>query len=80
MLRCSFSYMQNLQATTSEVFKTMLASDLCKSAPVDSVTLPEFNHEELETFLELLYCGELGKEKFDMHFYSLALAADKYVA
>ncbi|RZC78186.1 hypothetical protein C5167_002378 [Papaver somniferum] len=68
-----------LLATTSEVLKTMLASDLCKSAPIDSISLPEFNHEELETFLEFLYCGKLAKEKFDMHFQSLTLAADKYV-
>ncbi|MCL7028812.1 hypothetical protein MKW94_006120 [Papaver nudicaule] len=68
-----------LLATTSEVFKTMLASDQRKSAPIDSVSLPEFNHEELEAFLEFLYCGKLAKEKFDIHFYSLALAADKYV-
>ncbi|MCL7024964.1 hypothetical protein MKW94_005400 [Papaver nudicaule] len=68
-----------LLATSSEVFETMLASDMCKSAPVDSVSLPEFNQEELETFLEFLYCGKLSKEKFDEHFCSLALAADKYV-
>ncbi|KAI3840836.1 hypothetical protein MKW92_033551 [Papaver armeniacum] len=68
-----------LLATRSEVFKIMLASDLCKSAPINSVSLPEFNHGELETFLEFLYCGKLAKEKFDMHFFSLALAADKYV-
>ncbi|MCL7029336.1 hypothetical protein MKW94_009211 [Papaver nudicaule] len=68
-----------LLATSSEVFKTMLASDMCKSAPVDSVSLPEFNHEELEAFLEFLYCGKVSREKFDKHFCSLALAADKYV-
>ncbi|KAI3994234.1 hypothetical protein MKX01_012491 [Papaver californicum] len=68
-----------LLATRSEVFKIMLSSDLCKSTLTDSVSLPEFNHEELETFLEFLYCGKLSKEKFDMHFYCLALAADKYV-
>ncbi|KAI3993606.1 hypothetical protein MKX01_002619 [Papaver californicum] len=70
---------QILLAPRSEVFKTMLASDLCKSVPIDSISLPEFNHEELETFLEFLYCGKLIKEKFDKHFYSPALAADKYV-
>ncbi|KAI3961915.1 hypothetical protein MKW98_022120 [Papaver atlanticum] len=68
-----------LLATTSEVLKTMLASNLCKSAPIDSISLPEFNREDLETFLEFLYCGKLAKEKFDMHFQSLTLAADKYV-
>lgn len=79
MIRSSLSYIRNLQAASSEASKTMLASDLCKSAPIDSISLPEFNHEELETFLEFLYCGKLAKEKFDMHFQSLTLAADKYV-
>ncbi|KAI3961916.1 hypothetical protein MKW98_022121 [Papaver atlanticum] len=68
-----------LLATRSEFFKTMLASDVCKSAPIDSISLPEFNHEELETFMEFLYCGKLAKEKLDVHFQSLAFAADKYV-
>ncbi|KAI3965154.1 hypothetical protein MKW92_029338 [Papaver armeniacum] len=67
-----------LLATRSEVFKHMLSSDTCKSAQIDSVCLPEFNHEELQTFLELLYCGNLAKEKFEMHYYSLALASHKY--
>ncbi|KAI3968451.1 hypothetical protein MKW92_020314 [Papaver armeniacum] len=67
-----------LLATRSEVFKHMLSSDTCKSAQIDSVCLPEFNHEELQTFLELLYCGNLAKEKFEMHYYCLALASHKY--
>ncbi|KAI3961913.1 hypothetical protein MKW98_022118 [Papaver atlanticum] len=67
-----------LLATRSEVFKNMLASDACKAAPVDSVSLPEFNHEELEIFLELLYCGNLSKEKFEKHFFCLAVASQKY--
>ncbi|RZC90571.1 hypothetical protein C5167_029705 [Papaver somniferum] len=67
-----------LLATRSEVFKHMLSSDTCKSAQIDSVCLPEFNHEELQTFLELLYCGNLSKEKFEMHYYCLALASHKY--
>ncbi|RZC82505.1 hypothetical protein C5167_045291 [Papaver somniferum] len=67
-----------LLATRSEVFKNMLASDTCKAAPVDSVSLPEFNHEELEIFLELLYCGNLSKEKFEKHFFCLAVASHKY--
>ncbi|KAI3993605.1 hypothetical protein MKX01_002618 [Papaver californicum] len=68
-----------LLATRSEVFRNMLASDTCKAAPVDSISLPEFNHEELEIFLELLYCGHLAKEKFKSHFFCLALASHKYV-
>ncbi|KAI3872453.1 hypothetical protein MKX03_023193 [Papaver bracteatum] len=67
-----------LLATKSEVFKYMLSSDTCKAAEIDSVCLPEFNHDELKTFLELLYCGNLAKEKFEMHYYSLALASHKY--
>ncbi|MCL7028390.1 hypothetical protein MKW94_029091 [Papaver nudicaule] len=67
-----------LLATRSEVFKYMLSSDTCKTAQIDSVCLPEFNHEELEAFLEFLYCGNLVKEKFEMHYYSLALASHKY--
>ncbi|KAI3961917.1 hypothetical protein MKW98_022122 [Papaver atlanticum] len=61
-----------LLATRSEVFKNMLAADTCKAAPTDSISLQEFNHEELEDFLEFLYCGNLGKEKFEKHYYSLA--------
>ncbi|MCL7027691.1 hypothetical protein MKW94_018942, partial [Papaver nudicaule] len=65
-------------AARSEILKTMLASDLCKAAPEDSISLPEFNHEELETFLEFLYRGDLATEKFEKHFCSLLIAADKY--
>ncbi|MCL7021730.1 hypothetical protein MKW94_020414 [Papaver nudicaule] len=68
-----------LLATRSEVFKNMLAADTFIAAPVDSVTLPEFNHEELEMFLELLYSGNLAKEKFEKHFCCLALASHKYI-
>ncbi|MCL7034004.1 hypothetical protein MKW94_007621 [Papaver nudicaule] len=57
----------------------MLASDTCKVAANDSISLPEFSHEELKTFLEFLYRGNLAKEKFEKHFYSLSVAADKYV-
>ncbi|KAI3931091.1 hypothetical protein MKW92_011427 [Papaver armeniacum] len=65
-------------ATRSEILKNMLESDLCKAAPGDSISLPEFNHEELETFLEFLYQGDLVVEKFEKHFCSLLIAADKY--
>ncbi|KAI3849746.1 hypothetical protein MKW98_026660 [Papaver atlanticum] len=43
------------------------------------LSLSEFNHEELKTFLEFLYRGNLAKEKFEKHFFSLSIAADKYV-
>ncbi|KAI3904286.1 hypothetical protein MKW92_013032 [Papaver armeniacum] len=56
----------------------MLQSDLCKAAPGDSISFPEFNHEELETFLEFLYQGDLVIEKFEKHFCSIMVAADKY--
>ncbi|KAI3942832.1 hypothetical protein MKW92_015515 [Papaver armeniacum] len=56
----------------------MLASDLCKTAPDDFISLSEFDHEELETFLEFLYRGDLPTEKFKKHYYSLSIAADKY--
>ncbi|MCL7047621.1 hypothetical protein MKW94_019588 [Papaver nudicaule] len=56
----------------------MLSSDTCKAAPTDTICLPEFNHEELETFLEFLYCGNLPREKFETHYYCLAIAANKY--
>ncbi|KAI3849747.1 hypothetical protein MKW98_026661 [Papaver atlanticum] len=68
-----------LLAARSEIFKTMLASDTCKVAPAGSISLPEFSYEELKTFLEFLYGGSLAKEKFKKHFYTLTIAADKYV-
>ncbi|RZC75610.1 hypothetical protein C5167_051099 [Papaver somniferum] len=67
-----------LLATRSAVFKHMLSSDTCKAAQIDFVCLPEFNHEELQAFLKLLYCGNLCKKKFEMHYYLLALASHKY--
>lgn len=68
-----------LLAARSEIFKTMLASDTCKVAPTGSISLPEFSYEELKTFLEFLYGGSLDIEKFKNHFYTLTIAADKYV-
>ncbi|XP_026420739.1 BTB/POZ domain-containing protein At1g01640-like [Papaver somniferum] len=68
-----------LLASRSKIFKNMLASDLCKAAPDDSISLSEFDHEELETFLEFLYRGDLPVEKFKKHYYSLLIAANKYV-
>ncbi|KAI3976149.1 hypothetical protein MKX01_011495 [Papaver californicum] len=67
-----------LLATRSEILKNMLESDLCKAAPDESISLPEFNYEELDTFLEFLYSGDLAIKKFEKHFRSLSIAADKY--
>ncbi|KAL8192864.1 hypothetical protein R6Q57_027312 [Mikania cordata] len=67
-----------LLATRSNIFKNMLDSDGCKAAPNDTITLPELNHEEIESLLEFLYSGDLAKEKLDKHLYSLSIAADKY--
>ncbi|RZC76369.1 hypothetical protein C5167_000836 [Papaver somniferum] len=41
----------------------MLESDSCKAAQGDCISLPEFNYEKLETFLEFLYRGDLAIEK-----------------
>ncbi|KAI3849752.1 hypothetical protein MKW98_026666 [Papaver atlanticum] len=67
-----------LLATRSITLKNMLESDSCKIAPEESLSLPDFNHEELETFLEFLYHGDLPTEKFEKHCCSLLTAADKY--
>ncbi|XP_059456867.1 BTB/POZ domain-containing protein At3g56230-like isoform X2 [Corylus avellana] len=67
-----------LLASGSPIFKYMLESDVCKATPEDTITLPEFNHEELECLLEFLYNGSLPKEKVDQHVISLSQAADKY--
>lgn len=67
-----------LLAARSDIFKNMLDSDGCKAPPIDFVTLPELNYEELESLLEFLYSGTLPKEKIEKHVYSLSIAADKY--
>ncbi|XP_026416183.1 BTB/POZ domain-containing protein At1g01640-like [Papaver somniferum] len=67
-----------LLATRSEILKHMLASDWCKAAPEDSISLPEFSSEELDTFMEFLYRGDLAVEKFQKHCGSLLIAADKH--
>ncbi|KAI3849754.1 hypothetical protein MKW98_026668 [Papaver atlanticum] len=67
-----------LLATRSEILKNMLESDSCEAGPEDSINLPEFNHEELDTFLEFLYRGDLPTEKFQKHCCSLLKAASKY--
>ena len=56
----------------------MLDSDGCKAAPSNTITLPELNHEELDSLLEFLYSGSLPADKVEKHVYSLSLAADKY--
>ncbi|GAB4832022.1 hypothetical protein Ancab_006039 [Ancistrocladus abbreviatus] len=67
-----------LLAAKSEIFRNMLDSDGCKEAPRDTITLPELNHEELQSLLEFLYSGNLPVEKVEKHVYSLSIAADKY--
>ena len=41
----------------SEIFKNMLDLEGCKAAPSNTITLPELNHEELDSLLEFLYSG-----------------------
>lgn len=67
-----------LQATRSEVFRTMLETDEIKAPAIDTISLPELNHEELHCLLEFLYCGSLPNEKVEKHAFSLLIAADKY--
>lgn len=67
-----------LQAVRSEVFRTILESDEIKAPAIDSISLPELNHEDLQCLLEFLYCGSLPKEKVEKHSFSLLIAADKY--
>ncbi|KAL8154313.1 hypothetical protein V2J09_012073 [Rumex salicifolius] len=69
---------RSLLAAKSVVFKNMLDSDGCKAAPNDTISLPELNHNELESLLEFLYSGTLPPEKVEKHVYSLSIAADKY--
>ncbi|XP_042506294.1 BTB/POZ domain-containing protein At3g56230 [Macadamia integrifolia] len=68
-----------LLAARSDILKNMLETDGCKAPPAnETISLPELNHEELESLLEFLYSGSLPKEKLDKHVYSLSVAADKY--
>ncbi|XVF82123.1 hypothetical protein PTKIN_Ptkin16aG0019600 [Pterospermum kingtungense] len=67
-----------LLAARSEIFRNILDPDDCKAPPSDTITLPELNTEELESFLEFLYSGKLPLDKLEKHFYSLFLVADKY--
>ncbi|WJZ82656.1 hypothetical protein VitviT2T_002393 [Vitis vinifera] len=54
---------RTLLATRSEIFKNMLDSDGCKAAPSNTITLPELNHEELDSLLEFLYSGTMTAEQ-----------------
>ncbi|KAG8380930.1 hypothetical protein BUALT_Bualt06G0067800 [Buddleja alternifolia] len=67
-----------LLAARSDIFRNILDSDACKAPPNHKITLPELNHEELQSLLEFLYSGHLPKEKVEKHVYSLSIAADKY--
>lgn len=57
----------------------MLECDECKAPPSNNITIPDLNHEELESLLEFLYSGTLTSEKLEKHVYALSQAADKYV-
>lgn len=70
---------KSVLAARSEIFKNMLECDECKAAPSNSITIPELNHDELESLLEFLYSGTLAVEKLEKHVYALSQAADKYV-
>ncbi|KAG4989860.1 hypothetical protein AAZX31_11G238900 [Glycine max] len=70
---------KSVLAARSEIFKNMLECDECKAAPSNAITIPDLNHEELESLLEFLYSGTLNVEKLEKHVYALSQAADKYV-
>ncbi|CAI9091820.1 OLC1v1026936C1 [Oldenlandia corymbosa var. corymbosa] len=67
-----------LLAARSTVFKNMLDYDGCMAPPQEVVKLCELNYEELQSFLEFLYSGNLAREKVEKHVYTLSMAADKY--
>ncbi|XP_034709757.1 BTB/POZ domain-containing protein At1g01640-like [Vitis riparia] len=48
-----------LLAARSEIFKNMLDSKGCKAAPSNTITLPELNHEKLDSLFEFLYSGAM---------------------
>ncbi|CAL9246179.1 unnamed protein product [Arabidopsis halleri] len=68
-----------LLASKSEIFKNILDSDGCKTAPEYAITLQELNSEQLQALLEFLYTGTLASDKLEKHIYALFLAADKYM-
>lgn len=62
------------------MFKKLLESDEIK-APVqlETITLSEMKHEEIEAFIEFIYSdGSMLSAKGKQHVRSLYLAADKY--
>ncbi|GAB4827672.1 hypothetical protein Ancab_034557 [Ancistrocladus abbreviatus] len=67
-----------LLAAKSNIFKDMLELDGRKTAPTDTVTFRELNHEELQSFMEFLFRGSLPMDKVEKHVYTLAIAAHKY--
>ncbi|XP_017614347.1 BTB/POZ domain-containing protein At3g56230-like isoform X2 [Gossypium arboreum] len=71
---------KSLLAARSEIFKNILNSDDCKAplTDTDTITLSELSTEELKSFLEFLYTGDLPADKFKKHVYALCVAADKY--
>ncbi|KAL9302316.1 putative chromatin remodeling & transcription regulator BTB-POZ family [Arabidopsis thaliana] len=64
----------------SEVFKKMLESDEIKaSAQLETITLCEMKHDELEAFIEFIYSdGSMLSAKEKQHVRSLYIAGDKY--
>ncbi|KAL1199600.1 putative BTB/POZ domain-containing protein [Cardamine amara subsp. amara] len=66
----------------SEVFKNILESDDFKASAklVETVTLSEMKHEEVEALVEFIYSvdGSISSEGLKKHARSLFLAADKY--
>ncbi|XP_059458528.1 BTB/POZ domain-containing protein At3g56230-like [Corylus avellana] len=54
------------------------SNSICKVPPNGIIPVKEFNYEELDCFLELLYTGSLPEEKVEKHVRFLSLADDKY--
>lgn len=69
---------KSILASRSEIFRNMLECDECKAPVNNTITIPDLNHEELESLLEFLYSGTLPAETLEKHVYALSRAADKY--
>ncbi|KAL1192408.1 putative BTB/POZ domain-containing protein [Cardamine amara subsp. amara] len=68
-------------AARSEVLKKMLEPDEIKaSSKLETITLSEMKHKELEALVEFIYSvdGSISSETLTKHVRSLYLAADKY--